>query len=179
MKLLMIMLLALTSLSSLATEIATKRLPIYMDDETGQYRVYDLVLLQEGVLKVDYNEFLRSSDPYGVGNIVDSKSFEIIVNPILFSEILGIVEHLSNANIVVKTRELLCQPSLPNPHMFNSDLSIRRAYDSALNVFLGDIEVVLEADGCWVNKRIQFESKSDRKLAAYLEHFLTILALQE
>lgn len=176
MKILMTLLVCLSSFTTYATEIANYKFGTQIDEMN--YRIYNVSVQSDMKLNISYKAYLGDHWDINQDTEIDSQSFVKALTAIAFMNIKFLIVDLSDATIKTEENCFMCQVQ-PGATAANDHLSVARLYDSSSNSFNGPITLVDGPDECWVSQFVKPSDNIDYINAKKLKAMLGILILND
>lgn len=167
----------LISTGALAKDIANYRFAV-SEVVDGQHtvKVLNTTITDDQVMKVTLTR-ATGSMPWNMTVDGETESFEKDLNNLVFEQIKTQVVSISNAPIKRVQAEIVCM-MMPGPAQANDHLSVARGYDWNSRSFLGDLELVMGPQGCWVRNPVFPANERAAGQARALKASIKLLTLE-
>ena len=131
---------------------------------------------------LELDGLLRVYQEEGAGAFRTLKGERVLVakiqlHPQVARNVFFMIESLSNEEVQVVQNQRVCR-MMPSIAMSINDLSIQRQYDYNLPGFVGPMQLVHSAHGCWQSKSISFVEEYANTMALELKTILKTIVYQ-
>ncbi len=167
----------LFSVTTMAKDIASYRFATSeVVNEEHTVRVFVATVSDDQILKISLTK-ASGSAPWDLN--VDGEAIEIEekLTQLAYNQIKTQVVGVSNAPIKREFSPMICM-MMAGPAQSNDHLSVARGYDWSTQSFLGELELILGPQGCWVSSKVFPEHKRAEQQAHALKASIKLLTLQ-
>ncbi|MCR9204163.1 MAG: hypothetical protein NXH75_06275, partial [Halobacteriovoraceae bacterium] len=116
------------------------------------------------------------SNPWSMTIDTEAEYFEKDLNDLVFDQIKTQIVSLSHAPVKRVQAQVVCM-MMPGPGQSNDHLSVARGYDWNSGSFLGDLELIMGPQGCWVMNKVFPANERAAGQARALKTSIKLLAL--
>lgn len=165
------------SFTSMAKDLATYRFAV-SETVDGQHnvKVFVTTLTDDQVLKISMTNS-TGTHFWNLSTDGEEQLFEKELNNLVYDQLKTQVISLSHAPIRRVQAQVVCM-MMPGPMHSNDHLSIARGYDWNSGSFLGDLELIMGPEGCWVMNKVFPENERAAGQARALKSSLKLLTLE-